>query len=64
VRLLEFDKRLVGERTKLGGLSEESSWRVGEETVNEEPEASVTEKFVGFTTMDWMTALDPESFRV
>jgi hypothetical protein len=32
--------------------SEESCWRVGDETEKEEPEASVTEKLVGFTTID------------
>ena len=32
--------------------SEESAWSVGEETVNEEPEASVTEKLVEFTVID------------
>lgn len=32
--------------------SEESCWSVGDETVNEEPEASVTEKLLAFTVID------------
>jgi hypothetical protein len=34
------------------GISEESWLRVGDETEKEEPEASVTEKLVGFTSID------------
>jgi hypothetical protein len=33
-------------------MSEESCCRVGEDTVNEEPEANVTEKLPAFTTID------------
>jgi hypothetical protein len=39
-------------------------FRVGEETVIEEPEASVTVKLDALTVIDWMTALEPEMFRV
>ena len=44
--------------------SEESCCRVGETTVSDEPEASVTEKLPAFTTIDWTVALEPETFRV
>jgi hypothetical protein len=39
---------------------EESCCKVGDVTVREEPEARVTEKFVEFTTMDCIVALEPE----
>jgi hypothetical protein len=44
--------------------SEESCCKLGEETWNEEPEASVTEKLLVSTTIDWMVALEPETFSV
>jgi len=41
-----------------------SSLRVGEVMVIEEPEPRVTMTVVAETTMDWMTALEPEIFSV
>lgn len=44
--------------------SDESCCSVGEDTVREEPEASVTEKLDPFTVMDWITAVEPETSSV
>jgi hypothetical protein len=44
--------------------SDESSCKVGEEIVIEEPDASVTEKLPELTVMDCIAALEPETSSV
>lgn len=44
--------------------SEESCWKVGEETVSEEPDASVTEKLPAFTVIDCTAAVEPDTLSV
>ena len=45
-------------------MSELSLLKTGDETLNDEPEASVTEKLLVSTTIDWMVALEPDTFKV
>lgn len=44
--------------------SEESCWKVGDDTVSDEPDASVTEKLPAFTVIDCTAAVEPETLRV
>ena len=43
--------------------SEESFCKVRGVIVSDEPEASVTEKLLALTVMDWMAVLEPETSR-
>lgn len=44
--------------------SEESCWKVGDDTVMEEPEASVTEKLAELTVIDCTAAVEPDTLSV
>jgi phosphoenolpyruvate carboxylase len=45
-------------------VSADSLFKVGDETVRDEPELRFTEKLVGLTVMESTTALEPETFSV
>ena len=44
--------------------SEESCWKVGDDTVSDEPDASVAEKVPAFTVIDCTAAVEPETLSV
>lgn len=44
--------------------SDESCWNVGDDTVSEEPEASVTEKLPASTVIDCIAAVEPDTLSV